>query len=147
MNLDASTIEEYFDAAGERADDLRKIDRVITETAPGLARRLFAGRSVTMIGYGAMEWAQTSDSAVWPLIGIALQKHHISVYVAARKSGEPLAERYQERLGKTRNGKNCIRFRRVDSIDLEVFAEAVRDAVEWGEHQQELFERRCARPV
>lgn len=147
MKLEASTIEEYFEAAGDRSYDLREIDRVITETAPGLKRQLFEGPSITMIGYGEMEWERASDSGVWPLIGVAAQEHHISVYVAALKNGVTLAEHYQDRLGKTHNGKNCIRFRRVDAIDLEIFAEAVRDAVEWGERQQELFLRRCARPV
>lgn len=147
MKIEASTIEEYFTAAGELGNDLRAIDDVIVATAPGLKRQLFSGPSITMIGYGEMSWERSSGSGVWPLIGIAAQKHHISVYVAAIKNGVTLAEHYQDRLGKTHNGKNCIRFAAVDVIDLDVFAEAVVDAVEWAEHQEEMFGRSCARPI
>ena len=147
MKIEASTIEEYFNVAGEFGDDLRAIDVVIAETAPGLKRQLFLGPSITMIGYGEMTWERPSGSGVWPLIGVAAQKHGISVYVAAVKDGVTLAEHYRDRLGKTHNGKNCIRFAGVGRIDLDVFAEAVVDAVEWAEHQEELFGRNCARPV
>jgi hypothetical protein len=98
-----------------------------------------------MIGYGEMAWERASGSGVWPLIGVAAQKHHISVYVAAVSPGVTLAQHHQERLGKTNNGKNCIRFVGVDAIDLDVFAEAVRD--EWADQQEEMFGRNCARPV
>lgn len=56
MKIEASTIEEYFTASGDLGDDLREIDRVIVDTAPGLKRQLFAGPSITMIGYGEMAW-------------------------------------------------------------------------------------------
>lgn len=69
------------------------------------------------------------------------------MYAAAVKDGVTLAQRYQNRLGKTNNGKNCIRFVAVEVIDLDVFAEAVRDAVAWADRQEEMFGRNCARPV
>jgi uncharacterized protein YdhG (YjbR/CyaY superfamily) len=78
---------------------------------------------------------------------MAAQKHHIALYVAAVKDGETLASHYEERLGKTHNGKNCIRFRRMADIDSEELANAVRDAVAWAEVQEERFGRNCAAPV
>lgn len=147
MRLEAGTIEEYFVAAGDRAEDLRMVDRVITSVAPDLKRQLFVGSSITMIGYGEMDWERKSGSGVWPLIGMAAQKHHIALYVAAVKDGETLASHYEERLGKTHNGKNCIRFRRMADIDSEELANAVRDAVAWAEVQEERFGRNCAAPV
>ena len=100
-----------------------------------------------MIGYGEMSWERPSGSGVWPLIGVAAQKQYISIYVSAVKDGETLAERYQDRLGKTNNGKNCIRFRRLDDIDPDELSDAVRDAVAWAEVQEETFGRNCAAPV
>lgn len=147
MKLQAATIDEYFEVAGDKGDDLEEIDRIITETAPELKRQLFTGPSITMIGYGEMSWERPSGSGVWPLIGVAAQKQYISIYVAAVKDGETLAERYQDRLGKTNNGKNCIRFRRLDDIDPDELSNAVRDAVAWAEAQEETFGRNCAAPV
>ena len=78
---------------------------------------------------------------------MAAQKQHIALYVAAVKDGETLASHYGERLGKTHNGKNCIRFRRVSDIDAGELANAVRDAVAWAEVQEAEFGRNCATPV
>lgn len=147
MKLDADTIEGYFRAAGEREADLRRVDEVIRGAAPELKRQLFSGPSITMIGYGEMSWERPSGSGVWPLIGMAAQKQYISLYVAATKDGQMLAERYQERLGKTSNGKACIRFRKVDDIDTDELAKAVAEAVSWAEVQEAEFGRNCAEPV
>ncbi|MCB1245660.1 MAG: DUF1801 domain-containing protein [Acidimicrobiia bacterium] len=147
MRVDASTIPEYFEAAGDRESDLREIDRIITQAAPDLKRQLFVGPSITMIGYGEMTWERPSGSGVWPLLGVALQKHYFAVYVAATRDGVMLAEHYSDRLGKTNNGKSCIRFRRVSDIDETEFANAVTDAVAWAEVQEERFGRNCAVPL
>jgi hypothetical protein len=147
MRLDATTIEEYFALAGDREADLRAVDRIIGEAAPGLERTLFVGPSITMIGYGSMEWTRSSGSGVWPVIGMALQKQYISLYVAAVKDGQMLAEHYTDRLGKTSNGKSCIRFRRLDDVDADELANAMADADSWAEAQEERFGRDCARPI
>jgi hypothetical protein len=147
MRLDAQNIDEYFEAAGDREADLMEVDRIIAGTAPELKRQLFAGPSITMIGYGEMSWERRSGSGVWPLLGVAAQKQYISIYVAAEKDGETLADHYRERLGKTNNGKNCIRFRRVEDIDPDELANAVNDAIAWAEVQERQYGRNCAVPV
>lgn len=147
MKLEASTIEEYFDVAGERGDDLRHVDRIIIKTAPALKRQLFTGPSIAMIRYGEMDCERKSGSGVWPLIGMAAQKQHIGLYIAAVKDGETPASHYERRLGKTNNGRNCIRFRRMADIDPEELANPVRDAVAWAEVQDEKSGRNCATPM
>jgi hypothetical protein len=147
VKLEAGTIEEYFTAAGDRGPDLRRVDELIRSTAPDLNRQLFVGPSITMIGYGETDWERKSGSGVWPLIGMAAQKHYIALYVAAVKDGETLASHYGARLGKTDNGKNCIRFKRMADIDPDELANAVRDAVAWAEVQEERFGRNCAVPI
>lgn len=136
MRLDATTIEELFAAADGREDDLREIDRIIVENAPAWKRELFAGPSITMIGYGEMSWADTSGADAWPVIGLTAQKRHIALYVAAERDGVTLAELYRDRLGRTNNGKGCIRFTRLANIDPDQLAQAVRDAVAWAEQQE-----------
>jgi hypothetical protein len=147
MKLEAATVEEYVRAAGPRGPDLMGIDRIIAAIAPDLRRRLYSGPSITMIGYGEMSWERPTGSGVWPLIGVAAQKHHISIYVAAEKEGLTLADHYRERLGKTNNGKNCIRFRRLADVDEAQLANAVRDAMAWAELQEKSYGRNCAIPV
>ena len=51
MKVDAKSIEELI-TAGPRSDALRHLDTLIVKTVPELQRRLFAGPSITMIGYG-----------------------------------------------------------------------------------------------
>jgi hypothetical protein len=126
---------------------MREIDRIIRSAGPQLAPRVYAGPSITMIGYGEMTWERPSGSGVWPVIGLALQKHYISLYVAATKDGVTLADRYRDRLGKTNNGKNCIRFRHLADIDKDQLVEAIREAVTWSNEMEERFGRNCARPV
>lgn len=147
MKIDANTIEEFFSLSGEQESDMRALDQLIVETAPGLKRRLFSGPSITMLGYGEMTWMNKSSSGIWPLISLAPQKGNISVYVAAEKDGIPLAQIYDKRLGKVNNGKNCIRFRRLADIDVEEFRNAILDAIEWSRVQERMYGRNCAQPV
>ncbi len=136
-----------MEESGDLEADMRELDALVSRTAPKLKRQLFAGSSITMIGYGEMTWANRSSSGVWPLIGVAPQKTGISIYVAAEKNGVPLATIYRDRLGKTNNGKNCIRFRRLANVNTAELEQAVRDAVEWGAAQEREFGRGCAAPV
>ena len=147
MKVQANTIEELFATSGEKEADLRTLDKLIVKTAPQLKRQLFSGPSITMIGYGEMTWMNKSSSGVWPLIGVAPQKGSISIYVAAEKDGVPLATIYKKRLGKTNNGKNCIRFKRLADVSMNELRNAILDAVEWSKVQETIYGRNCAQPV
>jgi hypothetical protein len=147
MKVHANTIEELFAASGEQEADLRALDKLIVKTAPNLKRQLFSGPSITMIGYGEMTWMNKSSSGVWPLISVAPQKGNISVYVAAEKDGVPLATIYKKRLGKTSNGKNCIRFKRLADVSMDELRNAILDAIEWSKVQETIYGRNCAVPV
>jgi hypothetical protein len=63
-----------------------------------------------------------------PVIGIALQKNYISVYVSVTKAGAPLAAAYEGKLGELRMGGNNFSFVRFDDLRSEalssLFAEA-----------------------
>jgi len=147
MKVKANTIEELFAASGEQESDLRELDELIVKTAPRLKRQLFSGPSITMIGYGEMTWMNKSSSGVWPLISLAPQKGNISIYVAAEKDGVPLATIYRKRLGKTNNGKNCIRFKRLADVSMDELRNAILDAMEWSKVQETIYGRNCAQPV
>ena len=147
MKVQVNTIEELFTASGEQEADLRQLDKLIVKTGPKLKRQLFSGASITMIGYGEMTWMNKSSSGVWPLIGVAPQRGSISIYVAAEKNGTPLATIYKKRLGKTNNGKNCIRFQRLADVSMDELRNAIMDAIEWSKVQETIYGRNCAQPV
>ena len=64
-----------------------------------------------------------------PLIALAAQKRHLSLYVCAVVDGGYLAERRADRLGTVSCGKSCIRFTSLDRVDTGELAALVRDAV------------------
>jgi hypothetical protein len=123
-------IEAWFDAAGPRGEQLRRVDALVTAAAPGIDRQLPVGSSA-MLGYGLMPYQPKSakEPTMWPLIALAAQKRHLSLYVCAVVDGSYLAETRAERLGKVSCGKSCIRFTTLDRVDAAELGALVRDAV------------------
>lgn len=124
-------IEVWFDSAGPRADELRRVDALVTAAAPCVDRQLVPMGSGAMLGYRLMPYRPRSarDTTSWPLIGLAAQKRHLSLYVSAVVDGNYLAEARAERLGKVSCGRSCIRFTSLDKVDAGELAALVRDAV------------------
>ena len=94
----------------ERRADVAALHKAICKVVPALKPQIAYG----MIGYG-------SDK---PAIALASQKQHISLYIC---SGS-LAEKNKARLGKVSVGKSCIRFKRLEDLNLPVALELVRRA-------------------
>ncbi len=124
-------IEAWFAAAGPREAELRRVDALVREAAPDLDRQLVAAGAGRMLGYGLMPYRPRSarETTTWPLIALAAQKRHLSLYVSAVVDGGYLAEDRAERLGKVSCGKSCIRFTSVDRIDTGELGTLLRDAV------------------
>ncbi len=127
----ADEIEDWFAAAGPRAEELRRVDALVTAAVPGIDRRLVPAGSGAMLGYGLMPYRPKSarETSTWPLIALAAQKRHLSLYVCAVVGGAYLAEARAERLGKVSCGKSCVRFTALDKVDAEQLSALVRDAV------------------
>jgi hypothetical protein len=124
-------IEAWFDAAGPRAEELRRVDALVMAAAPGVNRQLVPAGSGAMLGYRLMPYRPKSArvTTTWPLIALAAQKRHLSLYVCAVIDGEYLAEARADRLGKVSCGKSCIRFSSLDAVDAVELGALVRDAV------------------
>ena len=124
-------IDAWFAAAGDRESELRRVDELVLAAAPGIDRQLVPVGSGRMLGYGLMPYRPRSakETMMWPLISLAAQKRHLSLYVAAVVDGEYLAEARAGRLGKVSCGKSCIRFPSLDVVDAGELATLVRDAV------------------
>jgi len=127
----ADEIEAWFDMAGPRGEELRRVDELVMAAAPGIDRQLVPMGSGAMLGYGLMPYKPKSskESTTWPLIALAAQKRHLSLYVCAVVDGGYIAEERAGRLGKVSCGKSCIRFASLDKVDADELSALVRDAV------------------
>ena len=124
-------IEEWFAAAGPREAELRAADALVTAAAPGIDRQLVPVGAGRMLGYGLMPYRPRSarETTTWPLIALAAQKRHLSLYVCAVVDGAYLAEARADRLGRVSCGKSCIRFSSLDRVDRDELTALLQDAV------------------
>lgn len=124
FQVHADSLASYLSFDPERRKDLEKLNALIREAAPDL-RRYFhkgtpageAGMRMKMIGYGKFNYTiQSGKSVSWPVIGIALQRHYVSVYVSVTKDGIPIVRLYEGTLGESRMGRNNFSFGRFDDL-------------------------------
>ena len=124
-------IEDWFAAAGPREAELRAVDALVTAAAPGIDRQLVPVGSGRVLGYGLMPYRPRSarETTTWPLIALAAQKRHLSLYVCAVVDGAYLAESRADRLGRVSCGRSCIRFSSLDRVDRAELTALLQDAV------------------
>jgi hypothetical protein len=124
-------IEEWFAAAGPREGELRAADALVVAAAPGIDRQLVPVGSGRVLGYGLMPYRPrpARETTTWPLIALAAQKRHLSLYVCAVVDGAYLAEARAERLGRVSCGKSCIRFSSLDRVDRAELTALLQDAL------------------
>lgn len=126
MKIQANSVEEFFQASGEKESDLRQVDKIIIDTIPDLQCELKIIPSISMIAY----WTKGTSQDEWPVLALAPQKNYISLYVRGVKEGQSLADYYANKLGKTKNGKGCVRFKRFSDVSIESLQQLVKDAFE-----------------
>ncbi|MGH2722340.1 MAG: DUF1801 domain-containing protein [Actinomycetota bacterium] len=111
----------------DRRPILEQVDRVVRGAAPELAPAVWDG----VLGYGPYRYryagGREGESYV---VGLANRAQYVSVYLNAAEDGAYLAEANASRLGRVSVGRSCIRFRRLEDIDLGVLGELVRRAAD-----------------
>ena len=116
----------------EVGDEMRRLDQVISEVMAGETRTLWegvfwGGSEQRIIGYGDFSSTDSKGKPVdWFKVGLAAQKHHMSLYVNAADSDGYLVGRYAGRLGKVKTGSASITFKSADDIDLDVLKELLQ---------------------
>lgn len=112
----ARTVAEYIALINEpRRSDIKQLHAFIQKSVPKLKSFLLGG----MIGYGPFHYKYPSGrEGDWARISLASQKNYISVYVCDVKNGKYVAESSKHLLPKASIGKSCIRFKKIDDIDL-----------------------------
>jgi hypothetical protein len=135
MVIKYKTISEYiYSLSPEQKRTVRFLDTLIRKTATKLKRKLWqqklwGGLNVSIIGYG--EYGQvynTGKKVSWFLIGLTAYKNNYSIYINAVYDKKYLAEANKKRLGKVSVGKSCIRFKKLEDLNVVVLQELVRQA-------------------
>lgn len=131
-----TTPAEYLARLFEpRAAQITQLDAFIRKTVPSLKPFLYSG----MLGYGPYHYVYASgregDAAI---VSLSSRAQYISLYVGVCDEHGYLAEQAKSRLPKASVGKSCIRFKRVEDIDLQVIGELLKKAEKWAREQAKL---------
>ncbi len=136
FRVDVDNLRSYFDFDLKRKPDLQKLDKLVRASAPGLTRYFHRGTPqgepgmrFKMIGYGRSSYrARSGECVEWPVVGVALQKNYISVYLSITKNSVPVLRSYLGKLGEIRSGGNNFSFEKYEDLAIPVvsalFAEA-----------------------
>ena len=119
--------EDYIAGLPEpRRTEIRRLDALIRETLPEAE----PGMEGAVLGYGPFHYRYASGrEGDAHLVSLASRKGGISLYVlCADDAGRYLAEAFADRLGKADVGKSCVRFKRVEDLDLDGVRELLREA-------------------
>lgn len=123
----ATTVAEYIAGVPvERRGAITALHKFIQETVPELKPH-FASN---MLGYGSFPYVNyKKESITWPVIALANQKQYISLYVCAVDKGQYIAEKFKSELGKVSVGKSCIRFKKLEDLNLPMLKKVLLLAV------------------
>jgi hypothetical protein len=111
-----------------------RLDTAITKVMSGHVKtmwegKLWGGSDQRIIGYGDYSYERSNGHVVeWFIVGLALQKRYISVYVNAVDDDGYLVEKYADKLGKVKVGKSSISFRSLENINLDVLLDLIAKA-------------------
>jgi hypothetical protein len=138
FKVDADNLRAYLASDPARKADLLKLDAAIRRAAPNLTRHFHRGTPAgqpgmrfKMIGYGRSSYVASNGQRVaWPVLGVALQKNYISVYVSVRKDGRPIVPRHARKLGAARSAEHNFSFVRFDDLDAAALTALVAEIAE-----------------
>ena len=122
--IKAKTAKEYFAALPkERREQMETLDKFIRKSVPKLKPHF----PYNMPGYGSFKYSNSKKQLMdWPVIALASQKNYISIYVCAVDKGKYIAEMHKSSLGKVSVGRSCIRFKRLDDVNLKVLEKVLK---------------------
>lgn len=122
----AKSVTEYLAAVPkERKNVILFLHNFILKTAPKLKSHF----AYNMLGYGSFTYKNYKKEIIdWPVIALANQKNYVSVYVCAVENGRYIAEKHTKELGKVSVGKSCIRFKKLEDVNLPVLKKVIQAA-------------------
>ncbi len=121
-------VEEYIESLpDERRESVRTVHERVRAEVPELDVKMWK----QFIGYGTYRYRSASGrEGEWFVIGLTNNKRYVSLYICAADDDGYLAEKNAERLGKVNVGKSCVRFTKLENLDLDVAGELCRRAAQ-----------------
>ncbi|MGH4023272.1 MAG: DUF1801 domain-containing protein [Pseudonocardiaceae bacterium] len=113
---------------------MAELDKAMSRVMGGHPRVLWTGvfwggSDQAIIGYGDYTYTRPRGKDItWFIVGLAVQKNYLSVYVNAVEDHQYLAEKYAARLGKAKVGKSSISFKRLADINVDALLDLVEHA-------------------
>jgi len=119
-----TSVKDYLAAVPkDRKEDLLFLHNFIQKTVP----RLKPHFAYNMLGYGFFPYHNSKKEVLsWPTIALANQKNYISLYVCAVDNGKYIAEKHKKELGKVSVGKSCIRFKKLEDVNLPILKKVLQ---------------------
>jgi hypothetical protein len=113
----ANSVDEYLlMVPADRKKDIDFLHGFIQKAVPKL-KPYFASN---MIGYGSFYYLdKKKQKRDWPIIALANQKNYITIYVCTIVGDKAAAEKYTKELGKLTSSITCIRFKKLEEINLD----------------------------
>ncbi len=126
----ATTPEELFALIDEpRKSEMLELHKLILKTVPKLKPKMYG----SIIGYGEYTYKYASGrTGEWMIIGLASQKNYISLYICAVEGKEYIAEKHKAEFPKASIGKSCIRFKKIEDIDIKALTNLLLKAEKLG---------------
>lgn len=120
----ATSVKEYFDMLPkERREPMEYLHNFIKKTAPKLKSHF----AYNMLGYGNFKYKNYKKETIdWPIIALASQKNYISLYICAVDKDGYIAEKYKQALGKVSVGRSCIRFKKINDLNLTTLGRVIK---------------------
>jgi uncharacterized protein YdhG (YjbR/CyaY superfamily) len=122
----ATNVDEYLEMLPEeRKEVVLQIHEFIQRISPSLKPHF----SYNMLGYGSFKYKNYKKEIIdWPVVAFASQKNYLSLYVCALEDWKYVAEKYKSELGKVSVGKSCIRFKKLEDLDLKGLEKVIKIA-------------------
>jgi len=129
MRSDAGTVEEYLESLQpERREVVSAVRDVINEAMP---HGYVEGIAFGMIGWTVPRerFPDTYNGQPLSYVGLAAQKRYYSLYLNAVYTGSAEEDEFRRRWEATGRkldmGKSCVRFKKMDDLDLDLVSEVV----------------------
>jgi hypothetical protein len=132
MQSKAKTAEQYIrELPEDRREIIHFLDHFIRRCVPDIEREKDTFMMYGMIGYGKFHYksSRSKQEGDWAIIGLASQKNYISLYLCAADKDGYIAENNKDRLGKVSVGRSCIRFKKLEDLNLPVLEECIKKSV------------------
>lgn len=81
----------------------------------------------SIIGFGKMNYTNSTGDNEWMMIGFSPRKHNLTIYFM---NGFRKYESQLKRLGKHKLGKSCLYINKLSDIDIAVLKEMMEDSID-----------------